>query len=274
MKHNEKRTRFILRANIPFSDKYTKKIYSPGEKIALDDETRVRDMVHRELAVLVYARPKNSPKKRGKRVMVFHDWLYIIGGIETSLYNLAKAYKDRNIKFVFHKMDGEQALRLAKYHEVELDEQNKNYETDVLILASYNCYHLIKGRVKANKIYQQSHADWAGLKAMPLWDGYEWQVDEDVDKVLAVSDTVARGLKTAFKKPIDSVVAPNILCPPEKQEFKVFLTLSRLTAEKGANLIIEMIDKFHKANKPFLWIISGLCLNHYYSKSYLKMLDH
>jgi len=253
--------RFIVKVTSPFSDKYTGQPYTPGETIALNDEARVKDMARQNLAVLLSAKPKTTTKKHGKRVMVFHDLLYVIGGIETALYNLAKAYKDHNIKFVFKSMDSEQALRLAEYCEVELDDPSKKYETDVLILASYNCYPIIKGRVKADKIYQQVHADWAALKKMPLWNGYEWPVDKDVDRVLAVSDTAAKGLRTAFKKPIDSVVAPNILCPPEKQEFKVFLTLSRLTAEKGADLIVKMVQKFHEAGKSFLWIISATHLS-------------
>lgn len=249
--------RFIVKVTRQFHDKYTGQPYTEGDTLALDDEARVLDIIHKNLGLLVSAKPDPSIKKHGKTIMVFHDLLYVIGGIETALYNLAKTYQDRNIKFIFKSMDSEQALRLAKYCEVELDDPKRKYETDILLLASYNCYPLIKGRVKAKKIYQQAHADWANLKKMPFWAGYEWPVDEDVDKVLAVSDTVAKGLKTAFKKPIDSILVPNILCPPEEQEFKVFLTLSRLTAEKGADLIVRMINKFHEAGKPFLWIISA-----------------
>lgn len=253
--------RFIVKVTTPFTDKITGQLYQEGDTLALDDETRVRDMAKRNLATLLSAKPKSLAKKHGKKVMVYHDLLYVIGGIETALYNLAKAYKDRHIKFVFGEANAEQALRLAEFCEVELDEHGKTYETDVLILASYNCYPHIKGRVKAAKIYQQTHADWAALKKMPLWYNYEWIVDKDVDKVLAVSDTAQRGLKTAFKKPIDSALVPNILCTPEKSEFKVFLTLSRLTAEKGADLMIKMIDEFHKANKPFLWLIASTHLS-------------
>ena len=110
---------------------------------------------------------------------------------------------------------------------------------------------------RAKKIYQQIHADWANMKKMPQWNNFNWKPDKDVDKVLAVSDTARKALQTAFDKPIDAVIVPNILCPPEKEEFKVFLTLSRLTAEKGADLIVRMVEKFHEAGKPFLWIISA-----------------
>lgn len=249
--------RFIVKVTAPFNDKFTGKLYEEGETIALDDEARVKDMAKRRLATILYAKPKSLAKKHGKKVIVYQNLLYVIGGIETADYNLAKAFKDRHIKFVFREADAEQALRLAEYCEVEIDDGKKEYETDVLILANYDSYPLIKGRVKAGKIYQQVHADWASMKKLPQWKDFVWSPDKDVDKVLAVSDTTAKALQTAFKKPIDSVVVPNILCEPEKSEFKVFLTLSRLSAEKGGELIVRMIDAFHKANKSFLWIISS-----------------
>lgn len=253
--------RFIVKVLRPFDDKYTGQRYQIDETLALDDEDRVRDMAKRKLALLISAKPKSMAKKHGKRVLVYQSLLYVIGGIETADYNLAKAYKDRNIKFVFKVADCEQALRLAEYCEVEIDDPSKTYETDVLILANYDSYPFIKGRIKADKIYQQVHADWANMRKMPQWASFVWEPDKDVDKVLSVSDTTAKALKTAFGKPIDSVIVPNILCPPEKQEFKVFLTLSRLSAEKGADLIVRMIKEFHAANKPFLWIISATLSN-------------
>lgn len=262
--------RFIVKVIEPFSDKFTGKLYEPGETIVLDDEERIRDMARRKLAVLISAKPKPTLKKHGKSVIVYQSLLYVIGGIETADYNLAKQFKDRNIKFVFKEADCEQALRLAEFCEVELDDGKKTYEADVLILANYDSYPLIKERIKARKIYQQVHADWASMRKMPQWASFVWEPDKDVDKVLAVSDTTQKALRVAFSKPIDSVVVPNILCPPEKQEFKVFLTLSRLTAEKGADLIVKMIEKFHEAGKPFLWIISATLSNSKIDKALAK----
>ena len=138
--------RFVVKVTAPFNDKYTGQPYTPGETIALDDEARVRDMARRNLAVLFSAKPKSSAKKHGKRVLVYQNLLFVIGGIETADYSLAKAFKDRNIKFVFRSADCEQALRIAKFCGVELDDGKKEYETDVLILANYDSYPYIKGK--------------------------------------------------------------------------------------------------------------------------------
>ena len=136
-----------------------------------------------------------------------------------------------------------------------IDDGMEVFNCDVLILANYDSYPYIRGRVYAKKIYQQCHADWANMKKMPQWASFDWQPYEDVDRVIAVSETTKKALQTAFNEPIDSVVIPNILNEPDDSEFRVFLTLSRFSAEKGADLIVRVLDEFHKANKPFLWII-------------------
>jgi len=248
--------RFEVKVKAPFADKYTGKMYEAGDTISFDDEFRLKDMVNRRLATLVHAVPKIKTKKTGKRVLVYQNFLNVIGGIETADYNLAKTFQERKIKFVFRSGDLGQMLRLAEFCEVEIDDGQKNFETDVLILANYDSYPLVKGRVKAKKIYQQVHADWTNMRKMPQWANFVWAPDDDVDRVLAVSGTVVQALRTAFNAPIESVLVPNIPRPVE-DEFRTFLTLSRLTAEKGADLIVRMVDRFHQERRKFLWIISA-----------------
>lgn len=242
-----------VRANQAFDDILTGAKHQMGEVLELDDVERVRNMLKRNICSLVRIKP--DTKKTGKRVVVYQNLLYCIGGIETADYQMARAFEDRDICFVFRTADTDQALRLGEYCEVAIDDGRMNFDCDVLILANYDSYPLIKGRIKAGKIYQQCHADWANMKKMPQWASFDWRPDEDVDKVLAVSETTQKALKTAFNEPIDSVVVPNILTPPADSEFRVLLTLSRFSAEKGADLIVRAIEEFHRANKPFLWII-------------------
>lgn len=243
----------IVRANQAFDDIITGAKHQVGEVLELDDVERVRNMLKRNICSLVRIRPEG--KKVGGKVIVYQNLLYCIGGIETADYQMARAFKDRDICFVFRTADTDQALRLGKYCEVMIDDGKMGFDCDVLILANYDSYPLIKGRVKARKIYQQCHADWLNMKKMPQWASFDWKPDEDVDRVVAVSETTSKALKMAFAEPIDSVVVPNILTEPDDSEFRVLLTLSRFSAEKGADLIIRMIDQFHRANRPFLWII-------------------
>ena len=244
-----------VKANQNFSDIITGEPHYKDEILEVEGIERVRNMVKRNICSLIHIpAPK---KKKGKKVVVYQNLLFCIGGIETADYQLAKTFSDRDICFVFRNADIDQALRLGQYCEVMIDNGVDNIECDVLILANYDSYPLIKGRVKARKIYQQCHADWLNMKKMPQWANFEWSPDIDVDRVIAVSETTSEALKKAFNRKIDSIVVPNILSEPEESEFRVFLTLSRFSAEKGANMIVGLVRKFHEANKPFLWLIGG-----------------
>lgn len=244
-----------VRAIAPFDDAITGEHYEAGRLLVFDDAVRVKNMVRLGVAALAGIDPPKP--KAGTKVIVYQNLLYTIGGIETADYQMARAFKERNLVFVFREADIEQALRLAQYSEVIIDDDKRHYDTDVLILANYDSINYCKGRITAQKVYQQIHADWANMKKMWQWSSFTFKPDECVDKVLAVSETTQKALKTAFDKPIDSVVVPNILLPPEDNGFRVFLTLSRFTAEKGADLIVAMTKRFKEAGKNFLWIICG-----------------
>lgn len=244
-----------VRVERNFSDRFTGEEYKTGRLLELDDADRVRNMVKLGVVSLVHA---DAPvEKSGTRVLVYQNLLFTIGGIETADYQMAKAFKHKNIGFVFRTADIEQALRLAQFCDVTIDDGSMFFEADVLILANYDSYGLCTGRVKAGKIYQQIHADWANMKKMSQWANFTWEPDKDVDAVLAVSKTTQEALQTAFKEPIQSVVVPNILMPPDDNGFRVFLTLSRFSAEKGADTLIAMVKRFKEANKHFLWLICG-----------------
>lgn len=248
-----------VKANRDFDDMYSGETYREGAILDFDDENRVKNMVKRGICSLVRISPEK--RKSGNKIVVYQNLLFCIGGIETADYQLARAYKDRDITFVFREADIEQALRLGRYCEVVIDAGTTGMYCDVLLLANYDSYQWIKGRIKARKIYQEVHADWLNMKKMNQWANFEWKPDEDVDRVIAVSETTQKALRMAFKEPIESVVVENILNEYEDNGFRVFLSLSRFTAEKGADLIIRMVKKFHEMNKNFLWIICGSMSN-------------
>lgn len=239
----------------PFDDAKTGEHYDAGRVVGFDDPERVMYMAEKRLVELVHIDPPKP--KTGTKVLVYQNLLFTIGGIETADYQLARAFADRNIVFVFRTADIAQALRVAQYCEVQIDDGAMPIEADVVILANYDSLDYCKGRIKAKKIYQQVHADWANMKKMWQWSNFKWKPDECVDAVLAVSDTTVKALQTAFDEPIKAVLVPNILNPPEDTGFRVFLTLSRFSAEKGADLIVAMTRRFKEAGKHFLWIICG-----------------
>ena len=237
----------------PFFDKYCLEIeHKVGEILELSDIDRVRNMAEQKLIKLKSIIGDYECKDND--VVIYTSRIFKIGGIETACENLARAFKNRPIVFLFGECDIEQALRISEYRPVKIDD-GSNIDCKVLLVMGYDGLNRIRAKeIHAQKIYHQIHADWATLHRCGMYKSYKLST-EGVDKFIAVSETAQKGLKQEFG--IDSVIVPNILCPEKYGEFRIFLTLSRLEAEKGGNILLDMLERFTKANKHFLWIICG-----------------
>lgn len=224
-----------------------------GEIMEIDDTKRALNIGRLKLADLLEISGEYKNTKGTKKVYVYTSRVFKVGGIETALYNIAKEFKDYDITFLFGEADIEQAIRLAKFRPVEID-QGQKIDCDVFIVMGYDGTRRLRAKVNTKKTYHQIHADWATLRYRGLYKDYKLDTD-GVDRFLAVSETAQKGLKTAFD--VDSVVVPNVLAKQDYGEFRIFLTLSRLEAEKGGNILVNMIERFRAANKRFLWIVCG-----------------
>lgn len=202
---------------------------------------------------LVSAKKRASEKYEGNKIIIYQNYLYYIGGIETFIYNLTKNFKDRNIAVVVDNIEPAKAIQLSEYCDIIIDKPGARYECDVLLLGNYNSDGVIS-RVQCKRVYQMIHADWEGLKKVPVWSNFHWSKSSCVDEVICVSDTAAKGLKNTMD--VDSKVIYNILDNDiEEGDMKVFITLSRATPEKGINRILEMAKRFKAAGKHFIWFL-------------------
>lgn len=227
-----------------------------GERFEIKNVERFRNLIGRRLVRLVSI--STGRRKKGKTILVLLREIAKVGGIETACYNLAKTFSERKLVFIAPYIDPEQAIRIANYADVVVDDREQTYEGDVAIYMNYDGIGKYKGRTTARKCYHLIHSDWQGLKKYPQWKSFQLEVDKSIDKVVAVSETAKKGLLTAFNKPIKSEVVPNILCPPNPDEnFRIFLFLSRTTEEKGLDVLAKMAMKFAQAGKEFLFIITG-----------------
>lgn len=250
--------RIILQANTEFIDKNTKKIVRKGEILETQEYGRAGDIISRGLGKLKRIRAKKEICI-GRKTFVFHRNFLRVGGIETSIFNLAKYAKNSNVTFIFEKIDLFQACRIAQYCDVIIIDSSEFWPekqtVDVLIIEGYQDAKAILPYVKAKKIYQMAHADWRGYKKLPEFKNFEWKIPEEVDKVVAISKNVQDGLQNAFLKPIESVVVSNP--PAEVSDPLVLLTLSRLTAEKGGERIAKIVEQMDKENRDYIWLIAS-----------------
>lgn len=240
------------------TDAQTGEILPRGAIVRTTDQERViKATKTSNIAKLVSIEP-DGKRPSGKKVYLHQKYLYKIGGIESFNLNFARAFsKKHNLTYIFGSGDIEQIIELAKNNvNIVMDEPDKLYECDVLVLLNYDSAAAILDRVKAKKVYQTIHADWDSMRKMPEWHNFTWTPDERIDKVIAVSKAAHEGLKTAFDKPIESTIARNVLMP-ETDKPLVFLTLSRGSNEKGIAKIIDCAKRFRAAGKKFTWLLAS-----------------
>lgn len=247
---------FTVQATERFNDLVAKKKRLPGDVFQVDTLERVKELLtagptKRGVVNIISAKKRQSQKYEGPKMIIFQNYLYYIGGIETFLQNFTKHYKDKNITLLCSTMNNETALIMSEYCDVIIDGSG-NYECDVLLLGNYNG-DVVLPRITAPKVYQMIHADWEGLRKVEPWSHFTWHKHPRIDTIITVSESAARGLKNTMG--YDSKVIYNILDDEPRDDIKVFITLSRATAEKGIERILKMAKEFKKAKKHFIWYL-------------------
>lgn len=237
---------YRIQVNVQFTDKETGQDVRAGSLFKTTDYERAKDIMRRGLGK--FAGVEHS-KRKGNRILIHQKYCFKIGGIETANRAIAEAFKDRNIVFVFGDADYEQAMELAKFHDVIIDDGYSTYECDVAIFTNYDSAPAIMKRIKARKVYQQIHADFENLRKVPIWSNFTWTPDPRIDKVLSVSETAQKALQRVFQQ--ESVVVPNILPKRTTEPFK-FILLSRATPEKGIDDVVKLLKRFDDAKKDYV----------------------
>lgn len=249
---------YILRTRTKFNDLERDNKVSPvGEIFKVEDEHRVRVLLgeneaHRKYVDLIGI--EQDTKKKGPKVIFYQGHLYCIGGIETFLFNFTKHYRDRDITIVCNEIDEDLMIKLGKYANVRHISNNEIIECDTLILGNYDCAFILK-QIRAKKSYIMIHGDLEGMAKSLNWGpDFRWHKDSRIEKVIAVSDTAAKGVKKVSGQ--DAEIIYNILDKDFKEEDGlVFITLSRATKEKGIHRVLKMAKEFKKANKQFIWFL-------------------
>ena len=248
---------FTVQATTNFTDLVENKQRRVGDIFEVKTLERVKQLLgagpkKRGVVNILKARKRATDKYIGPKMIIYQNYLYYIGGIETFLQNFTKHYRDRNITLLGSRIDNDTMIAMSEYCDVELESYSRMYECDVLLLGNYNGDTILP-QVKATTIYQMIHADWAGLRTVPQWADFTWKKNPRIDKVIAVSEAASKGLKKTMG--YDSEVIYNILDDEPLDDMKIFITLSRATSEKGIDRIVKMAEAFKAQNKHFLWYL-------------------
>lgn len=188
--------------------------------------------------------------KQQKSIIIYLDYVYDIGGIESWLYYLCQnLYHYYNITFLFDIGSMEQLKRLNKYVDVEHRDRDKIYICDVLLIASN--WSGSPKNVKYKKCISTVHSDYKYFNEQLK---YNLSVIKNADEVVCVSKNAADSIRELFG--IQGKIISNILGKKQKTNKILHLvSFTRLSEEKGYSRICALV-KMLKGNKiKFDWKI-------------------
>ena len=184
------------------------------------------------------------------KIIIYQSNIIEIGGIETFTYNLTKALSNYyDVLLLYKNCHPKQLYRLMQEVECEKYDSRKEYECDICILAS--SWGGYPDTVNAKEYIQMIHANY---KEANKTFKYVYKPFSKTTKHIAVS-TIARDVfKEMYGYECDLMY--NLL--DDIKETKPILKLvsaTRLSAEKGYNRMLKLIEELEKRNIKFRWII-------------------
>ena len=184
------------------------------------------------------------------KIIIYQSNIIEIGGVETFTYNLSKALSNYyDVLLLYKKCHPKQLYRLMQEVECEEYDPNKEYECDICILAS--SWDGYPNTVKAKEYIQMIHADY---KEANKTFNYKYVPFSKTTKHIAVSKITRDVFKEMYGYECDLMY--NLL--DEIKETKPILKLvsaTRLSAEKGYNRMLKLIEELKKRNINFRWTI-------------------
>lgn len=179
-----------------------------------------------------------------------------IGGVETYVYELIKKYHDLDIAVVCKSCDINQKRRLKKLCPVYLHHGEPieckvaviNYDTSII---DYLPQRIWKENLKPNSkegIYQGVHADYTKKEMGKLPQDarikeYLCITKEQMDKFPLMTD--AKNYR----------LCRNPLSLEEHEKPMIIVSPTRLTREKGGDLMLALANALDKQKTPFIWFV-------------------
>ena len=188
--------------------------------------------------------------KKQKTVIIYHDYMHCIGGIESWIYYLSEhLYKYYDITFLFNCGSIEQIKRINKYIKVEHIDRNKIYDCDVFLIASN--WTEFPQNIKYKKCIAVVHSDYKYYKEH-LKNSVALQ--KKANEYVCVSQKASDSLKELFDNP--GIVIENILGNKVKTNKILHLvSFTRLSEEKGYSRMCKFVKILKDNNIKFDWKI-------------------
>lgn len=176
------------------------------------------------------------------QICLLANYLNVIGGIETFVYNWCNLMKDTyDIVVAVTFIADEQYYRLKKI--VKVVENTADIECDTVIVMHIGT-KFIPDNIKYNKKIQMLH----GCKSIA------YSNIQKCDLLIPVSETARKSFGNELNQfNTDVILNPMYLTKP-KRVLKL-ISATRLTSEKGGCRILKLAEKLRKSNIPFIWYV-------------------
>ncbi len=176
-----------------------------------------------------------------------------IGGVETYVYELIKKYHNLDIAVVCRKCDIEQRRRLEKYCKVYLFKNEPieckvaiiNWDTSIIDYITPEIWkeNLKKGDKRG--IYQGVHADYTHKSQGKL------PQDERIKSYLAITEDIIN----KWNGTDNVMLCRNPYTLEKKDKPLVLCSPTRLTKEKGGDLMLSIATELDRQEIPFIWFV-------------------
>ena len=194
--------------------------------------------------------------------MIKHDnIIYVrdispIGGVETYVYELIKKYQHLDIAVVCRTCDATQRRRLRKMCPVYMFRNEPieckvaiiNWDTSIIDFLPERIWRQNLPKGSKEGIYQGVHADYTHPAMGPLPQDsrikeYLCITREQMDKFPLMTDA------TNFR------LCRNPLTMEEKEKPMIIVSPTRLTKQKGGDLMLELANELDRQGTNFLWFV-------------------
>jgi glycosyltransferase involved in cell wall biosynthesis len=199
-----------------------------------------------------------------KKVIIYHDYIPRLGGIESAVYNLAKGLDRKGYEVVVAYRSAETHDSLFRYAEVSdvVCVAEEKVKGDVCLVASN---HSLNSNIEADRYLQWIHSDYAKYNLRLKNIG-------DIETYVAVSNHAKDVIEE--QEGISGVkVIPNLMDKGfgKKKNYLKLVTCSRVSPEKGFGRMLVFANLLQDNGIDFIWTVYGD--NSHYPNEYQNWIE-
>ncbi len=193
-----------------------------------------------------------------KHVCVYSNWNPLVGGVKTACIELMKALKKKGYKLTFAYTQGMGLSAETLFHYSDVADVYKitpdlEIDCDVCVIASN---HKVPEQVKAKKYLQWIHTDYN--KASVVGGKISLHPNPQVTDYVAVSEHAAQVARDRFGVKVHTI--HNLIDEDYGKGLRSpikFVTVSRLSVEKGFKRMLEFVKMLEEREVDFVWDVFG-----------------